>query len=258
MTSWTQKAKAHFSQERKNNTTETTENLCDFSQERKKHTIETIETPLLMVSMVQSGAFCKKHDVSNQGEAAANDPATSDGQKGCCLGFVASIPDHSQKIECLVGAAIDVTPLPVIRQTEGRQTTERSPYDGTNPKFREASKSLDDLILKHGGALDLPPMPEKMIPKNGELFTARLARFTDKGVTLVDAQTFAIQLQTRDRDLDDRRMCLECRHLNGFGAWQCANWCKAMTAHRPRDNGLPAALVTLLQRCDGFTLEATP
>jgi len=248
MTSWTQKAKAHFSQERQNGTAETAESLCVFLQERQNGTAETAETPLLAVLAVQSGASCKKHDVSNQGEAAANDPAAADDQTGGFVGFVASIPEHSQKIEGKVVATI-----------EGSQATGRKPYDGMNAKFLEASKALDDLILKNGGTLELPPdtpLPEKLIPKNGELFTARLARFTDKGVTLTDAQTFAIQLQTRDRDLDDRRMCLECRHLNGFGAWQCANWCKAKVAHRPRDNGLPAELVTKLQRCDGF-LEAT-
>ena len=244
MTSWTQKAKAHFSQERQNGTAETAESLCVFSQERQNGTAETAEslcvfsqerqngtaetaeslcvflqerqngtaetaeTPLLAVLAVQSGAFRKKHDVSNQGEAAANDPVQSVGQ--------------------------------------------RQPYDGMNAKFQAASKSLDDSILKHGGALDLPPMPEKLIPKNGGLFTARLTKFTDKGVTLVDAQTLANRLMTRDSELDDRRMCLECRHLNGYGSWQCASWCKAKVAHRPRDNGLPTELVTRLQRCDGF------
>lgn len=51
-----------------------------------------------------------------------------------------------------------------------------------------------------------------------------------------------------DREFDDRRACLECAYLAGNQtAWRCLNWRKAHTAPQ-----LPGALVTLLQRCDGF------
>jgi hypothetical protein len=63
----------------------------------------------------------------------------------------------------------------------------------------------------------------------------------------------------RDRDTDDRRSCLECRHLSGYGptSWRCGNWQAAGIAIRPRDTQLPADLVLQLQRCDGFAT-ATP
>ena len=69
----------------------------------------------------------------------------------------------------------------------------------------------------------------------------------------------ADKLVTRDRDLDDRRICLECRHLSGVGqtSWRCGNWQAAGVAIRSRDSLLPADLVLLLQRCDGFSVHKT-
>ena len=46
-------------------------------------------------------------------------------------------------------------------------------------------------------------------------FTARLARFTNKGLGPDDADALADKLVLRDRELDDRRVCLECIHLSG-------------------------------------------
>lgn len=86
-------------------------------------------------------------------------------------------------------------------------------------------------------------------------FTARLARFTDKGLTADDAESLADKLVQRDRESDDRRQCLECSHLGGYGvtSWRCGNWQAAKVAHRaPQDSKLPADLVMQLQRCDGF------
>ena len=84
-------------------------------------------------------------------------------------------------------------------------------------------------------------------------FTARLARFTDRRLGLDDAEALADKLVTRDRESDDRRLCLECTHLAGHaGQWGCKNWQRAGVAFRARNAGLSAALVMQLQRCDGF------
>jgi hypothetical protein len=93
-----------------------------------------------------------------------------------------------------------------------------------------------------------------------DLFTARLARFTDKGVIHADAECLADKLVIRDRDSDDRRLCLECTHLAGYGvtSWRCGNWQRAGVAHRARDVQLPADLVFKLQRCDGLTHAFNP
>jgi hypothetical protein len=52
----------------------------------------------------------------------------------------------------------------------------------------------------------------------------------------------------RDRELDDRRLCLECAHLKGTGRWRCGS---AERAEVPT-TGLARDLVLLLQRCPGF------
>ena len=87
-----------------------------------------------------------------------------------------------------------------------------------------------------------------------DAFTARLARFTDKGLSLDDGEALADKLVTRDRESDDRRLCLECHHLSGQSgkAWHCRNWQRAGVALRARDAQLSAALVIQPQRCDGF------
>lgn len=86
-----------------------------------------------------------------------------------------------------------------------------------------------------------------------DTFTARLARFTDKGLTLDDAERLADKLVNRDREGDDQHVCLECVHLR-HGA-RCGNWQAAGVAIRARDAQLPGDFTTMLQRCDGFNSE---
>ncbi len=91
-----------------------------------------------------------------------------------------------------------------------------------------------------------------------DTFTARLARFTDQGRILADAEALADELVQRDREGDDRRVCLECLHLQ---RGRCGNWQVAGIAIRSRDAQLPPDLILQLQRCDGFatvTPGATP
>ncbi len=87
-----------------------------------------------------------------------------------------------------------------------------------------------------------------------DTFAARLHRFTDKGLAQNDGEALADKLVVRDREADDRRFCLECRHLSGYGhsIWRCGNWQAAGVAIHSRDAQLPRDLVVQLQRCDGF------
>jgi hypothetical protein len=86
-----------------------------------------------------------------------------------------------------------------------------------------------------------------------DTFTARLARFTDRGLSLEDAETLADKLVQRDRAGDERRVCLECAHLRHGG--RCGNWQQAGVAIQARDNQLPGDFTAVLQRCDGFTAQ---
>jgi hypothetical protein len=85
-------------------------------------------------------------------------------------------------------------------------------------------------------------------------FTARLHHFTGCGMADTDAETLADKLVTRDRESDDRRLCLECAHMAGQGAvaMRCTNWQRAGVAVQARDARLSGALAHRLQRCDGF------
>lgn len=100
---------------------------------------------------------------------------------------------------------------------------------------------------------------------NGEeidIFAIRLAKFKARGLSSVDGETLADKLVVRDREQDDRHVCVECEHLAGYGAgsWRCCNWQTAEIAMRLRDAQLAADLVVQLQRCAGFgaLLGSTP
>ena len=90
-----------------------------------------------------------------------------------------------------------------------------------------------------------------------ETFSARLQKFTAKGLARDEAEMLADKLVLRDRDQDERRVCLECEHFagHGVGSWHCGNWQAAGVAMRSRDAQLPADLVVQLQRCGGFTAQ---
>lgn len=133
---------------------------------------------------------------------------------------------------------------------------------GTTPatlaKFRTASLALDAAVLTESG--NNPdrwcyPNSTAMNTREIDLFAARLARLTDKGVPAADAEPLADKLVTRDREQDDRRLCLECTHLLGYGrtSWRCSNWQQAGISVSARDNQLAPDLAMQLQRCDGFT-----
>ena len=98
------------------------------------------------------------------------------------------------------------------------------------------------------------PHSQAMTGREIDTFTARLARFTGKVLSVLDGKALADKLVTRDREADERRLCLECVHLAGHaaGAWGCKNWQRAGVAVRARDAQLSAALVYQPQRCDGF------
>jgi hypothetical protein len=81
-----------------------------------------------------------------------------------------------------------------------------------------------------------------------DAFRAREARFARLGRT-VDAEHLAERLTLRDRELDDRRMCLECAALADNG--RCL---AAMRGRLPGASRRLAPVPTILQRCEGFTL----
>lgn len=138
-------------------------------------------------------------------------------------------------------------------------TSDRAANDPT-----QSPTNHGDLIPQQGGQVSTPaalepdrhcwPCTEAMNSAEIDTFTARVIRFTTKGMTPTDGEALADKLAKRDRELDDRRLCLECTHLAGYaGSWRCTGWQRAGIALQARDAGLPGDLVRTLQRCDGFT-----
>ncbi len=176
---------------------------------------------------------------------------------------VAPILVPFQKNEGPTAAANDPAPTPTPTKAMVDIGTVRPP--GLSPLMLAASLALDASIVAAGALPVLDPdahcWPHStaMNAAEIELFTARLHRFTDKGLTVTEGEALADQLVVRDRKADDRQFCLECRHLSGYGqsSWRCGDWQGAGIAIRPRDTQLPADLVLQLQRCDGFAT-ATP
>jgi len=183
-----------------------------------------------------------------------------------------------QKIEAAAVAANDPAPTPAMVQMVSTADsasgavidigTIRPP--GLSAKLLAASLALDAQIHAAGQFDNSDensdrwcwPHSTAMTGSEIDLFTARLARFTTKGVIHGDAELLADKLVTRDREGDDRALCLECTHLAGYGrtSWRCIDWQRAGVARQARDAQLPADLVFQLQRCNGFAqaAERTP
>ena len=194
------------------------------------------------------------------------------------VGFVAPIPEPFQKSGGDRGQLTD-TPESAANDTAAPWRVSVAP--GTPPdalaRLRAASLALDKVqaAIPHGaeawheraaiaefdGGLsrqdaealaDLVCWPHSDAMNGAELdtFTARLARFTDRGLILADAEALADKLVIRDREGDDRRVCLECPHLHHGG--RCGNWQAAGVAMRARDAQLSGDFTAMLQRCDGY------
>ena len=80
-------------------------------------------------------------------------------------------------------------------------------------------------------------------------FTGRLALFTAKGLTPNEAEVLADKLLIRDRDGDDRRVCLECAYLSG---WAGRRQCRGLQYAGMGGPLASAGQVAMLQRCNGF------
>lgn len=144
------------------------------------------------------------------------------------VGFVAYPPAPFAKIRRGDGAAIKP------QATAANEAARPDPAPATDP---------DRYCWPHSEAMNTAEI---------DAFMARLARFTDKGMSYDEAERLADALVARDRQGDDRRLCLECAHLQGAGRWRCGNWRQADVAR----DALARDLVLMLQRCAGFAASA--
>ena len=98
------------------------------------------------------------------------------------------------------------------------------------------------------------PQSSAMTAREIVIFTVRLHHFSLRGLAEPAAELLADKLVQRDRESDDRRLCLECAHLAGkaAGSFSCRNWQRAQVTSHTRGAQLSGELVQLLQRCNGF------
>ena len=144
-----------------------------------------------------------------------------------------------------------------LRQPRNRPESKHS--CGSSPDSPLSPRYLPALQTEPTG-----PRPYKLTPAEADeahrtpwddaaiaRFVARVALFMRRGFNATDADDLAERLHLRDVQGDDRRLCLECVHLRGRpGAWRCGNARAAGVGA-----ALPRALVTLPQRCRGFSGE---
>ena len=97
------------------------------------------------------------------------------------------------------------------------------------------------------------PHSEAMNTQEISRFIQRVDNWAWKGVAQPEAEMLADELMRRDRNGDDRKLCVECRHLQGgAGPWRCGNAQASEVAVGAPNGELPKGLVRLLQRCPGF------
>ena len=134
-------------------------------------------------------------------------------------------------------------------ERDATETTKRVSVVFVAPGMAPMTKTGGDSAAANDPAPDPDrwawPHSAAMTGAEIDTFTARLARFTNKGLSLEGAEGLADRLVTRDRESDDRRLCLECVHLARNGL------CKAVST-----GGKPIEPVpTILQRCDSFATQ---
>jgi len=147
------------------------------------------------------------------------------------------------------------TPISMVSVVPSGRFCEKHEFQNQDDLEESAQAPIPNSV-----AIDDPDSwcwPHSSAMTGGEIdtFAARIARFTVKGVILADAESMADRLVQRDRQNDDRGLCLECTHLVGYGraSWRCGNWQAAGIAIQAHDIQLPGDFAQQLQRCAGFS-----
>lgn len=161
--------------------------------------------------------------------------------------------------------------VPTVPKTKNAPGTREPAWNKAVPTVPTVPKQKHDSEKKapHTGAVHPSPYPAPapasaqnsgqwphgpaMNETEIDTLMTRLALFTGKGATVQDAEKQADRLMVRDREGDDRRLCLECAHLHGVGPWHCGNWRQSGMAQ----GGTPRDTVALLQRCRGYRAAPT-
>jgi len=163
------------------------------------------------------------------------------------VGFVGSDSVFMQKIEGDSAAANDLT------QAVGPM--DKPPVAmSVATQILFSSGTLSTALSSEPAELSDPdrwcwPHSSAMTGLEIDTMVERTALFNRRGLPALQADLLADKLVTRDREGDDRRLCLECTHLRrAGGAMRCAQWQRAGLGAL----NLPAGLAMQLQRCEIF------
>lgn len=145
------------------------------------------------------------------------------------------------------------------RTTEGSTTVARvatvAVACGVEPAANESAPAFTPVAkAKTVVEADSWCWPHSTAMNTGEIvaFTSRTMLFMRRGIEASKADDLAESLMLRDRQADDRRLCLECSHLTGRSPsiWRCRS--SQLAGVMPE---LASDLVTIRQRCPGFNDE---
>lgn len=132
---------------------------------------------------------------------------------------------------------------------DATETTKRVSVGFVAPDTASAQKTMGVPPAANDPALDPDrwcwPHSDAMTGAEIDRMVSRVERFVARGLDLIDATVLADSLVLRDRDGDDRRLCLECDHLRAGGR------CGVRTVADVPAGRLIDAL-PILQRCNQF------
>lgn len=158
-----------------------------------------------------------------------------------------------QVMDVLHGAGFTVT------LTEDR-ALKVVPASLLTPALRELISNAKPVLVELLGcdaANDEPPSGSWVagVAMDGQeiaAFQVRVARICDLGLGTDFAEQQAERMLRRDRDLDDRRLCMECAAFRCGGSWICSNAVQAGLSAGSNYAELAREFTLQFQRCDGF------
>lgn len=110
-------------------------------------------------------------------------------------------------------------------RSNGNKPNAQGQQDQGSARFRLVLDAPEDRRVGLGRQVDSDDDPDfycwpaSSAMNSAEIvaFTKRIAFFTDRGMRLRAAEDLADSLVLRDRECDDRKICMECRHMRRYG-----------------------------------------
>lgn len=189
------------------------------------------------LSRVKTGKPLSDHASKPRKPGSLGSLASLDRSDGGFLGSLALLDRGFQKLP--------LSPSQAANDQDG--SPERGVRSGVEGASTAPLRNVPRGRARDGLGLDDLPVPMSTVEI--ERFMARVERFTSRGLPGRGlpgwAENLADRLLVRDREGDDRRMCIECRHCTSGRS--CGRARAAGLSHQEL-----GALAVRLQRCPAF------